>query len=101
MAVTSRATVDETTRWVGDAGVGTTFPVPSTVAFTSLGATYTPPLAMVLYAAIICMAVTAMPWPNATVANVTPDHFAGSSSRPGDSNGNCSAVSWPSPNLWR
>src|SRR5258708_3732873 len=83
IAVISLATSGETTRWVADGGVSTERPLGSMTALTTFGATYTPSLAIVLYAAASCMAVTAMPCPIGTVAIVVPDQCRGSCSNPG------------------
>src|SRR5690349_900401 len=85
MAVICCAVLVDTTRRGG--GVG----APS----TSLGATYMPPLAIVLYTSSIWRAVTATPWPIGTVAIDAPDQFLGSGSSPADSPGKWSAVFWP------
>src|ERR1700681_3202307 len=81
MVVISLATWGETTRCRADGAVGCWWPWLSMVAAINLAATYSPPLAMVLYAASIWVAVTATPWPMGTVAIEVSDHLLGASRR--------------------
>ena len=101
MSRTSAAVCVEITRWLADGGVSWRAPSLPTVARTSFGSTYTPPLAMTLYACSICSAVTAMPWPMGIVAIDVPDQFCSGSMIPADSFGKPSEVLLPNPNLRR
>ncbi len=61
--------------------------------------TRTPSFAMVWNTEAAWMAVTEMPWPNATVAFLVPLHWLDGSSRPRDSPGKPVPEVAPSPNL--
>ncbi len=91
------AVSSDTTRRGWGCDVSWTRPSGSTTLLTTLGATYSPPLATVLYAPSICSAVTATPWPMGTVAMDVPDHSSGSSMIPPDSPGNRRLVGSASP----
>ena len=84
---TSEAVWCETTRASADFGAGVTVPSASVTLSTSRGATRTPSFAMVWNTDAAWMAVTEMPWPNATVAFLVPLHVFDGSSRPRDSPG--------------
>ena len=62
------------TRWLAAFRAGTYWPLVLVVPATMVGATRTPPFAIVAYTLAICTAVTATPWPNAIVYRVSPDH---------------------------
>ena len=57
------STEGEKTWCVAEGAVLVRAPEGLTVACTSLGATYTPPLATALYASSTCRALTASTWP--------------------------------------
>ena len=63
MVVSSESTEGEKTWWVAEGAVLVTAPDGLTVAWTSFGATYVPPLATALYASSTCRALTASTWP--------------------------------------
>ena len=64
----------DTTRVEADVGVGDTVPSASVTLSTRRGATRTPSFAIVWNTDAAWMAVTEMPWPNATVAFLVPLH---------------------------
>ena len=61
----------------------------------------TPPLAMVLTAAAICMAFTESDWPNAIRSRSGSFQMLGSGRMPRDSAPRPTLVGWPRPNLAR
>ena len=67
----------------------------------SVGSMRTPPLAMVLTAAAICMAFTESDWPKAIRSPIWLFHTLGSGRLPRDSAPSPTLVGWPRPNLAR
>ena len=85
------------TWWVADGGVLVSGPVGLTVAWTSFGATKTPPLATALYASSTWSALTASTWPMGSETKSVGSHWAAVASSPGDSPGKLNPVGCPKP----
>ncbi len=90
-----------TTRFFSGAGAGVKRPSGPLVPRTSVGATRTPPLAMVEYTDAACMALMETPWPKGIVYCCEVDHLSGGARMPLVSPGKPRPVSLPRPNSRR